>query len=754
MVGAANIYDIIQEMKAVMKPISKKGQLMLEALLAIAFAAIVVGLGSTIIVASFRGSQGALEKDIATNVLEEGFNAVKAASVGKWLDLYYPPTNTGSQDYSLPDNYYSIYQSDSTNAFSWTDYTPGTSFIPGESSTKWGTGVTIKGASASSPRNLWVAGTSGKLFRWNGASWFDKSVSGVTFNDIGVISQTQVIAVGDAGKRYSYNATTGVMDSYDPVTILDLNAVSAPSKESVWAVGDASTGGSPAAVIRLGAIDGTWAAPSGTPAISTDLYAVSAIVETDNANCSAAVMGGAAGVVKTTRPPSCGTYAWTSHTPGDSLTRWGNNTTINGVSMVAAHDGSSSAWTSDIWVAGTGGQVWRCTLNCFGEGTATWTRYCGTGTWNSSTNTCSATPVLWGTTTINEITAFASDLVFIVGEDGKAWRYDGISWTDLTPAAGTRWCNPTCLSIADVSDRFSTDVWMVGASGIAWNLSPTRFIVQTSSTTPNTDSSNIVTVNGVDYHRYLYIQNVCRNDTTKNITGITTSSGTTTTCASGTQDPSTLKINMIVNWAGGEVSSSDYITRWKNVACLQTTWTEANSTTSAEACPTTRYDLTNTSNDGAGNKVNRGEALTISATTSDAHLSSNIMDTTGASSITKPYGAAINSIMWKGTKSGGVVRFRVAASNCLNGHATGSEEEEGNCAGGSWAFKGGAECDSSHWFQPSDQAIPVELKCLSSFNNKRYVRYYIDICAASNCTSALGTGTSPSVTDVIINWAP
>jgi len=70
-----------------------------------------------------------------------------------------------------------------------------------------------------------------------------------------------------------------------------------------------------------------------------------------------------------------------------------------------------------------------------------------------------------------------------------------------------------------------------------------------------------VSINGIDYTRSFYIENVGR-DLNKNIV-----------LTGGTDDPSTQKITASVSWiGGGTVSGSEYVTRWRSKVCVQTDW--------------------------------------------------------------------------------------------------------------------------------------------------------------------------------------
>lgn len=105
-------------------------------------------------------------------------------------------------------------------------------------------------------------------------------------------------------------------------------------------------------------------------------------------------------------------------------------------------------------------------------------------------------------------------------------------------------------------------------------------------------------------------------------------------------------------------------------------------------------------------------------------------------------GAGYNSVLWKGTLgTGGTgrVRFQFAASDSSTGP---------------WNYIGGATCAGGDWFDSGAPDTSVELKgstCQTEWNNKRYFRYKIRICS-NDCSSA-GTYT-PTVNDVIVNWAP
>lgn len=106
-----------------------------------------------------------------------------------------------------------------------------------------------------------------------------------------------------------------------------------------------------------------------------------------------------------------------------------------------------------------------------------------------------------------------------------------------------------------------------------------------------TSGAESVIINDITYTRSFTVQNVCRNTATLDITGVADSSGADTTCITngGSYDPSTQKITTTISWPGADaLSSSEYITRWMNKVCAQTSWSSTGSST--QNCPATTYE--------------------------------------------------------------------------------------------------------------------------------------------------------------------
>ncbi len=86
-----------------------------------------------------------------------------------------------------------------------------------------------------------------------------------------------------------------------------------------------------------------------------------------------------------------------------------------------------------------------------------------------------------------------------------------------------------------------------------------------------TTSGESVVANDLTYTKYFYVENVFRDATTRNIV------------SSGGSDPSTQKVTVVVTWqnsggAGmGTTTASNYLTRSRNTAAIQTNWVSSGS---------------------------------------------------------------------------------------------------------------------------------------------------------------------------------
>ena len=242
-----------------------------------------------------------------------------------------------------------------------------------------------------------------------------------------------------------------------------------------------------------------------------------------------------------------------------------------------------------------------------------------------------------------------------------------------------------------------------------------------------------IVFNNVTYTRYVTIDSVSRDNTTRNILG---------SYSSIYDDPNTQKITVNVSWTNSTpVTESGYLFRWKNKICLQTVWTTQTTPTdtsvSCNPTPTTNYFSKD-----AGIDTSVSGQLGLVGTSPKA-VTGTLISSVFDSGINT--GIGFNSIMWKGQLGGsglneGKVRFQLAGSSNVSGP---------------WNYYGGDTCGSSDWFDPGASETPIELKgfiCTSVWNNVRYYRYKVQICSSSDCATA--GNNSPTVNDIIINWVP
>lgn len=114
-----------------------------------------------------------------------------------------------------------------------------------------------------------------------------------------------------------------------------------------------------------------------------------------------------------------------------------------------------------------------------------------------------------------------------------------------------------------------------------------------------------VAIDSITYTRSFVVQNVCRDNSNRNITGITDSNGSSTTACTvsdGSPDTSTQKVTVTVSWPNApSLLAGEYVTRWRNKVCSQTSWASQSSATST--CPVTTY--------GSSTNITTGTSLQL-----------------------------------------------------------------------------------------------------------------------------------------------
>jgi hypothetical protein len=119
------------------------------------------------------------------------------------------------------------------------------------------------------------------------------------------------------------------------------------------------------------------------------------------------------------------------------------------------------------------------------------------------------------------------------------------------------------------------------------------------------EDAEMITLNGIAYSRSFTAQNICRDNLSRAISGLSDNDGGAAAChglPGSSHDPSTQKINVIVSWPDGALTSdSEYLTRWRNKICRQTSWSSAG--TGVKTCPDASYE--------SADKITAGASLQL-----------------------------------------------------------------------------------------------------------------------------------------------
>lgn len=205
------------------------------------------------------------------------------------------------------------------------------------------------------------------------------------------------------------------------------------------------------------------------------------------------------------------------------------------------------------------------------------------------------------------------------------------------------------------------------------------------------------------YSKYFYVENVGRDGNGNIVT------------SGGTDDPSTQKISSVVSWQDGrQIVYPKYVTRKRNFAVVQTDWKGG----SGEEGPLTLIG----DKFSASSNITASSSLVLATSTSSGNLTSSIFDSQSAG------GAALNSILWQGTRPSGTgVQFHLAFSNSSSGP---------------WTYVG-PDGTGTTYYTPTANNISLKI---SNAHNYRYFRYRVFLNPSG--------GQSPTVDDVVINWSP
>lgn len=155
--------------------------------------------------------------------------------------------------------------------------------------------------------------------------------------------------------------------------------------------------------------------------------------------------------------------------------------------------------------------------------------------------------------------------------------------------------------------------------------------------------------------------------------------------------------------------------------------------------PSTDIIVTGASNSDTLAKAIAGATIVANPYQSTGTLESAVFDTGAVN------GASFNSVSWDGLVNGGAVQFQLATSNSSTGP---------------WTFYGdaglGSGCLNTDYYNLTGviglNNAKSLLSCAVNLNNRRYFKYRIRLCSASNCVSQ--TANTPQVNEINVNWSP
>ncbi|MBI2013686.1 MAG: hypothetical protein HYS87_02580 [Candidatus Colwellbacteria bacterium] len=727
---------------------NRRGQLLLEILIAIAVGAVVLSLGAGLIYVSLNGAIVSVERNVALGIADFMIESIRTAAYENWNTIDAPPLDStgdfggakGSGIKYYPQRIYdngyaSIILDESATASSdrWdtTDTINATSsignvtFLALDDGSAW---VSRAPSSYESDGDILETRHNWEIIRNPGGSLNFVTVL-EEHDDANPSNNTYYgLFVGDGEIAQLWN------DSNRTMTSLDVDAVLTPNLRSAAGYDDGVivAGGGSGATTKIWETTDIFA--------STPVFTAWASSELLSGTVNSATPNGIAPSSTIWVVGSSGLVARISSTlVVDDCTDDLANVNFNSV---------SASTSTNVWVVGDSGNVWQ---NKSSTG-------CSVNSNNWVDRSATSPTDKWGSNTnILSVRASSTGSAIIAGDNGEVWAYDGSSWTQICgngynddeDHANFRDCDETYTNTVRwgtanmrVSESYSSQIWIVGSGGKVFKQSSQRVEIRTGEGTVD------------DYAYYFYIANICRDDPDVGdpdlingfITGFTDSDGADETCveSTGTYDPTTLSIAAEVTWPRGGVSKIDYITRWPGFACTFVAVPTAETTSTTRACPRVAINdiLFDTSS----------SSFKLLPLIGNAILTSPVIDLMGLrQNDAADNGVFLHSFLWEGTEpSGSSVRFIFATSDCTNG-ATNPP----TCNSGSWTNYDGGEtsCASgdfiSNYKDINSGTVSAVTGCSNQFGTKRYLRIQMNLTRTDPIL-----GTSPEVTEFKLYFLP
>lgn len=218
-----------------------------------------------------------------------------------------------------------------------------------------------------------------------------------------------------------------------------------------------------------------------------------------------------------------------------------------------------------------------------------------------------------------------------------------------------------------------------------------------------------ITLSGIDFNRYFYLEDVNRSIATDEVA-----------TSGGVPDPSTQKIVVKVEWDGNEgVTLTEFFSRHRNFTFRQSDWTGG---------------VDNSGTFGSSNNL-YAAISNISTTTVEQITLESVGSGGTLESVTFDMGATdrgvLNFIIWQGTQPNGTaVRFQLASSENTDGP---------------WVYVG-SDGTGTSYYTPSGPGTSVIVRQANHLH-QRYFRYKLFLDPDS------GNTLTPTVEDVIVNFS-
>ncbi len=133
--------------------------------------------------------------------------------------------------------------------------------------------------------------------------------------------------------------------------------------------------------------------------------------------------------------------------------------------------------------------------------------------------------------------------------------------------------------ILDNVRAISTSNWQ-NIYGLGKGSSSKYYVTSTINGLTIASGTELLTIDNIAYTRYFFVENICRSDSGSGGVGDILDASISSTCVSGTEDPSTQRVTAKVNWLSsgdnesiGDKTLAEIMTHFNNQSSEQNLWT-------------------------------------------------------------------------------------------------------------------------------------------------------------------------------------